>query len=251
MASTSLLSSPADCVSRVKYYMSARVLIQDVAECRDLTSLQALLYMLLFLQVTANISGCYSFVGIALRSAIRMGLHRRLAHSKLTPVEDESRKRAFFVVRQMDTYISAILGFPMMLRHEDIDQALPTEVDDEYITKDAILAPPPGTPSFFQAFNAQARLMEILEKVVRHIYPIKGMEESFRKKEEITNATYVISYGRIREIEQDLQDWYERLPEYWRPAPEGPIEVTRCVSPNRFCALVSFVALTAPVRSHI
>jgi hypothetical protein len=187
--------------------------------------------MLLFLQVTANISGCYSFVGIALRSAIRMGLHRRLPHAGLTPIEDESRKRAFFVIRQMDTYISAILGFPMMLRHEDIDQVLPTEVDDEYITNDAILTPPPGTPSFFQAFNAQARLMEILEKVVRHIYPIKGMEESFRKKEESTNATYVINYGRIREIERDLQEWYDRLPEYWRPSHDGPIEVIRCVPP--------------------
>ncbi|KAB5570709.1 fungal-specific transcription factor domain-containing protein [Coniochaeta sp. 2T2.1] len=218
----------------INYYTSARVLIQDVAECRDLTSLQALLYMLLFLQVTANISGCYSFVGIALRSAIRMGLHRRLPHAKLTPIEDESRKRAFFVIRQMDTYISAILGFPMMLSHEDIDQALPTEVDDEYITKDAILTPPSGTPSFFQAFNAQARLMEILEKVVRHIYPIKGMEESIRKKEESTNATYVINYGRIREIEQDLQDWYDRLPEYWRPSPEGPIEVIRVRTLLRF-----------------
>ncbi|KAH8909980.1 hypothetical protein BR93DRAFT_444523 [Coniochaeta sp. PMI_546] len=218
----------------IKYYTSARVLIQDIAECRDLTSLQALLYMLLFLQVTANISGCYSFVGIALRSAIRMGLHRRLPHAKLTPIEDESRKRVFFVIRQMDTYISAILGFPMMLSHEDIDQALPTEVDDEYITKDAILTPPPGTPSFFEAFNAQARLMEILEKVVRHIYPIKGMEESFRMKDETANATYVINYGRIREIEQDLQDWYDRLPEYWRPSPDGPIEVIRVRTLLRF-----------------
>lgn len=215
--------------SRLKYYTSARVLIQDIAECRDLTSLQALLYMLLFLQVTANISGCYAFVGIALRSAIRMGLHRRLPHAQLTPIEDESRRRAFYVIRQMDTYISAILGFPVMLNRADIDQPLPTEVDDEYITKDAILTPPPGTPSFFEAFNAQARLMEILENVITHIYPIKGLEECVIKKEDgsSTNATYLINYGRIQEIEQNLQDWYDRLPVYWRPSPEGPIEVIR------------------------
>jgi hypothetical protein len=206
--------------------------------------------MLLFLQVTANISGCYAFVGIALRSAIRMGLHRRLPHAKLTPIEDESRKRAFFVIRQMDTYISAILGFPMMLRHEDVDQALPIEVDDEYITNEAILTPPPGTPSFFQAFNAQARLMEILEKVVRHIYPVKGMEESLRKKEESTNATYVINYGRIREIERDLQDWYDRLPEYWRPSPDGPIEVIRCVFTPPFLCRGLFVRLVLGGPSH-
>jgi hypothetical protein len=76
--------------------------------------------------------------------------------------------------------------------------------------------------------------MEILEKVVKHIYPLKGMEECVRKKEESTNATYLINYGRIREIEQNLQDWYDRLPEYWRPNPDGPVEVIRCVSPFSF-----------------
>lgn len=221
----------------LKYHASARVMIQDVAECRDLTSLQALIYMLLFLQVAANISGCYSFTGIALRSAIRMGLHRRLSHSQLTPIEDEQRRRAFYVIRQMDAYISAILGFPIMLNNADIDQPLPTEVDDEYITKETILTPPPGTPSFIQAFNAHSKLMDILGKVVKYIYPIKGMEERVMKRSdgtETTRATYTINYGRIREIEQDLQDWYDRLPAHWRPSNDGPIEVIRVRTLLRF-----------------
>lgn len=225
----------ADMVSsehRLKYYGSARVMLQDVAECRDLTSLQALIYMLLFLQVTANISGCYSFTGIALRSAIRMGLHRRLSHAELTPIEDEQRRRAFYVIRQMDAYISAILGFPIMLSQEDIDQPLPTEVNDEYITKEAIMTPPLGTPSFFQAFNAHVRLMDILGKVIKHIYPIRGMEECVMKRvdgTDTTRATYPIDYSRIREIERDLQDWFDQLPAHWRPSNDGEMEVIRYV----------------------
>jgi hypothetical protein len=72
-----------------------------------------------------------------------------------------------------------------------------------------------------------------LGKVVKHIYPIKGMEERVMKKTdgtETTRATYSINYGRIREIEQDLQDWYDRLPAHWRPSNDGPIEVIRYVS---------------------
>jgi hypothetical protein len=186
--------------------------------------------MLLFLQVTANISGCYSFVGIALRSAIRMGLHRHLTHAKINPIEDETRRRCFYVIRQMDTYISAILGFPMLLSEDEIDQPLPTEVDDEYITKDAILKPPPGKPSVFQACNAHYRLMRILSKVIKHIYPLKGVEECVMNGNR-PNARYMINYAKIREIEQDLQEWYEQLPIYWRPSPEGPIEVIRSVNP--------------------
>ncbi|KAK3375070.1 fungal-specific transcription factor domain-containing protein [Podospora didyma] len=216
----------------LKYYASARLILQDVAECRDMTSLQALVFMILFLQSTSNISGCYAFLGIALRSALRMGLHRHLSHERITPIEDETRRRVFHVVRHLDTYVSAILGFPLLLHDEDIDQPAPTEVDDEYITKDAILTPPPGTPSFFQAFNAHNKLMVILSNVVKHIYPLKGIEECVNG--ERPNATYMISYARIKDIERELQEWQEQLPEYWRPSPEGPIEVIRVRTLLRF-----------------
>lgn len=192
-----------------------------------MTSLQGLLYMILFLQATSNMSGCYAFLGIALRSSLRMGLHRHLSHAKMTPIEDETRRRTFHTIRQMDFYVSAILGFPLLLQDEDVDQPLPTEVDDEYITKDAILTPLPGTPSYFQAFNAHIRLMRILARVVKEIYPLKRMGEPINPDR--PNATFMISYSRIQEIERELQEWYEQLPTHWRPNPDGPIEVVRYV----------------------
>ncbi len=218
--------------------------LQDIAECRDMTSLQALIFLILFLQASSNVSGCYAYLGIALRTALRMGLHRHLPHARITPIEDETRRRVFHVVRQMDTYISATLGFPMMLSEDDIDQPMPTEIDDEYITKDAIIEPPSGTPSVFQAFNAQCRLMTILAKVVKYIYPLKGVEECIMNGHR-PNATYLISYARIKEIEQDLQSWQEQLPPYWRPGQEESIEVMRCVDPS---ALLSFTCCqTSPL----
>ncbi len=210
------------------YYTNARHLLQDITECRDLVSLQALLFMILFLQASSNLGACYSFVGIALRAALRMGLHRHIPHAKLTPIEHETRRRVFYVVRQMDTYISALLGFPILLNDEDIDQPLPTEVDDEYITKEAIMKPPAGTPSFFEAFNAHLRLMGILAKVIKHIYPRKGIEDCVLQGDR-ANTTYMISYPKIKEIECELHDWYEKLPAHWRPNPEGPVEYVRYV----------------------
>lgn len=188
-------------------------------------SLQALVYMILFLQATSNISDCYAFLGIALRSCLRMGLHRHLAHHKITPIEDETRRRVFHVIRQMDFYVSAILGFPLLLHDEDVDQPLPTEVDDEYITKEAIRMPPPGTPSFFQAFNAHNRLMRILAKVVKDIYPLRGMEDDVKGQRQ--DRTFMISYSRVQAIEAELQEWQTRLPDFWRPSHDGPIEVIR------------------------
>jgi hypothetical protein len=210
---------------RVQYYTSARLILQDVAECRDMASLQALVYTILFLQATSNISDCYAFLGIALRSCLRMGLHRHLAHDKITPIEDETRRRVFHVVRQMDFYVSAILGFPLLLHDEDVDQPLPTEVDDEYITKETIHMPPPGTPSFFQAFNAHNKLMRILAKVVKDIYPLRAVEEGLEGQQ--PNSTFMINYSLVQAIEEELQDWQSHLPDYWRPSHDGPIEVVR------------------------
>lgn len=217
----------------LKYYTSARYLLQDITDCRDLTSLQALLFMILFIQSISNLSTCYGFVGIALRSALRMGLHRNLPHSGETAIDAECRRRVFSVCRQLDIYVSALLGFPMLLNEEDIDQPLPTPVDDEFITKAGIMSVPPGTTSFFEAFNAHARLMDILSKVIKYVYPLKGIEQSVAEAGQMS-PSYVISYARVKELEAALQEWNEALPIAWRPDSEGPEEVVRVRNLLRF-----------------
>lgn len=154
-----------------------------------------------------------------------MGLHRHLPQANFTPLVTEVRRRIFYFIRQLDIYCSALLGFPILLHDEDVDQKLPTEIDDEYITDEGIQKPPTGAPgSFLQAFNAHSRLMGILMKVVKHIYPLRGIEACGANS---SNATYTIEYRYIKEIENDLQVWHEQLPQQWRPSPDGPIEVMR------------------------
>ncbi|KXH40974.1 fungal specific transcription factor [Colletotrichum nymphaeae SA-01] len=234
----------------MKYYGTARRILQDITECRDLTSLQALLFMILFLQATSNLSGCYAFVGIALRSALRIGLHRYLKHEKISIIEQEVRKRVFWVIRQMDIYVSAMLGFPLMLNADDIDQPYPSEIDDEYITNDGILTPPPGTFSFFEAFNAHTRLMEILAKILKFVYPLKGLGQSVMKGDK-PGATYLISYANIKRIEAELQEWYEVLPAQWRPRPDGPVEVIRVRHLLRFAYAHVQLVLYRPFLHYV
>jgi hypothetical protein len=187
--------------------------------------------MILFIQSISNLSTCYGFVGIALRSALRMGLHRDLPSIQADAIVTETRRRVFYVCRQMDTYVSALLGFPLLLNEDDIDQPLPTAVDDQFITAHGILDPPIGTPSFFEAFNAHVKLMDILGKVVKHIYPLKGVELNATEGagKEPANSSYMISYAKVKEMEEELQQWNEALPLAWRPNPEGPEEVVRYV----------------------
>lgn len=179
--------------------------------------------MILFLQSTANLSTCYSYIGIALRSALRMGMHRKVMFN-FDPIERETRRRTFWVIRKMDTYVSALLGFPHMLSSDDIDQELPIEVDDEYITEREILPMPPGKLSVYAASNAHTRLMTILAKVITYIYPVKGLEKSVQPS---AKSFYVVSYAKIKEIEQDLSQWSDSLPMGLRPDGDGDPQLVR------------------------
>jgi hypothetical protein len=198
-----------------KYFRISRQLL-DIADCRNLTSLQAIIYMIFFLQCSAKLSTCYSYIGVALRSALRMGLHRSF-RGNFNLIEAEERKRAFWVAKKMDTYVGAILGLPHSLQDEDIDQELPLEVDDEYITETEILPMPENEISIQAAGNAHTKLNFILAKIVRVVYPIKGHSS---KTGGIPNS-YSVSYAKIREIEKDLQDWMDRLPMTLRPGGEA------------------------------
>lgn len=111
-----------------------------------------------------------------------------------------------------------------MLSSEDIDQEYPLEVDDEYITKDGILPMTVGKISVFTASNAHSRLMVILAKVIRYIYPVKGLEQSLQGS---SSNGYVVSHAKIKEIEGDLVQWLEKLPMALRPDADNSVEIVR------------------------
>lgn len=205
---------------RFQYFKAGRQLL-DITDCRDLTSLQAICFMVLFLQSSAKLSTCYSYVGIALRAALRLGLHRSVT-ANFNPIERELRKRVFWVIRKMDVYVSTLLGLPQMLNDEDIDQEYPLDVDDEFITAEGILPMPPGRTSRMAGPNAHTRLVDIIVKVVKYIYPVKNAKH--RSKDD---QTYMVSHSKIREIERDLQAWMEALPPALRPGEEAPPELER------------------------
>jgi hypothetical protein len=206
--------------TRFKYFRASRQLL-DIADCRDLTSLQAIIFMIQFLQSSAKLSTCYAYVGVALRAALRMGLHRSFNYN-FNPIEAETRKRVFWVIRKLDTYVGAMLGLPTFLRDEDVDQDWPTEVDDEYITETEIKPMPKGQISLIAGANAHTQIVQILAKICTHVYPLKGA-----KSEDKGSVTYSVSYSKIREIEQDMQRWLDQLPMVLKPGGEAPPALTR------------------------
>ncbi|KAF7716872.1 Activator of stress genes 1 [Penicillium ucsense] len=203
-----------------QFFKAGRQLL-DITDCRDLTALQAICFMVLFLQSSAKLSTCYSYIGIALRSALRLGLHRTVA-ADFNPMERELRKRIFWVIRKMDVYVSTMLGLPMMLNDDDIDQEYPLDVDGEFITPEGILQMPTDYTPLMAGCNAHTRLCNVVLKVVKYIYPVKNVGRKSK-----SDQRYMVSHSKIREIERDLQNWMEELPPALRPGTEVSPQLER------------------------
>jgi len=212
-------------VFSTKYFLAGREMI-ELTDCRTIPTLQAIILMAIFLQSSTKMSTCYSYVGIALCAAVRMGLHRSM-NLNLNPIEREVRKRIFWVIRKMDTYVTALLGLPKGIADEDIDQEMPLDVDDEYITETEIKEQPAGTVPIMTVVNSHTRLLSIMAKVVKAIYPLKQGCAS-------GNGGYAVSFASIREIENDLRKWNDALPGGLAPDELSPPSYRKCVSVSPF-----------------
>ncbi|KAL8995339.1 MAG: hypothetical protein Q9169_004914 [Polycauliona sp. 2 TL-2023] len=117
-------------------------------------------------------------------------------------------------------YLRALLGLPICLDDKDIDQELPLEVDDDYITEHGVLPMPTGKTSTIAAFNAHAKLVALLAKTIRYVYPLHTMRNK-------SQHAYLVSHSKIREIERDMLRWMEDLPMALRQGGEASAELIR------------------------
>jgi hypothetical protein len=196
-----------------------------ITECRDLWSLQALLFMIIFLQSSAKMSTCHSYISAAIAASLQMGLHRCELEA-VNPIERETRKRIFWTIRTMETYIVAILGLPRTVSDDDIDQEMPLEIDDQYITKEGVLPMPDGQISMITGFNAHTKLVQILGEIITDVYPTKRMHKGATEK----SRAYVVCDTKVRKVEKDLQHWARNLPMQLRPGADSPQELLRYLS---------------------
>lgn len=185
-----------------KYFAKSKQL-QDIDRCSDLTSLQALLFKNMFVLAICRGHICYTHITMSLTIALRMGLHRSVQVNQ-DLVAFEIGKRIFWALRMLLNEISANCGLPKLLDDRDIDQRLPTEVNDAYIRKTQILPQPHDEVCHMAGGNSYRRLHQIRDQAAQTLYPATSL--SARKYS--YNATIEV----IHTVERELEDWYRALP---------------------------------------
>lgn len=108
-----------------------------------------------------------------------------------------------------------------MIRMRDCDVGEPQPVDDEYITKDGIGTPPPGTECRLAAFICSLRILVVLESVL-DIPPPRHVEMG--SSPFLVRAAAVLArrkgFVELREEEALLDEIHRSIPPFWAHSPE-------------------------------
>lgn len=149
-----------------------------------LESAQARLIQVLYLLMSSRFNQAWYAFGHALQVLSALGLHRREDRKRPSPayrrdyIEEQCRKRTFWVAYTLDKYLGVIFGRPRHYHDDDIDQDFPDAVNDEDMT-------PTGPKEsdndcHIESLISHAKLAQIAERISREVYSIKLIPDEER-----------------------------------------------------------------------
>lgn len=156
----------------VRYFLAAHQLLSREQGAIRLASIQARLLQCLWLLSESRINHCWNLFGTAARLAYAIGLHRKRHADRIDRVEVECRRRTFWSAYALDNYLSMALGRPRTFHDDDIDQELPSCVDDHQIHGDNISPGSTHGQSVMLGPVAYAKMSRILSMILRNVYSI-------------------------------------------------------------------------------
>ncbi|CAG8591345.1 13302_t:CDS:2 [Acaulospora morrowiae] len=172
-----------------EYFNRAKELLKDEFDNATLTTIQALILLAGHQQGAKN-STMWLYIGLAIRLAQDMGLHRDSSKWNLDERQSEIRKRIWWACFLGDRLISAALGRPLAINDADCDVGLPVV---------GIIADDPAHS--VEGFIQSIKIIAILGKVLSHIYGIKAKRT--------INGNYD---SVLADLDAELNEWHENLP---------------------------------------
>ncbi|KAF2734740.1 hypothetical protein EJ04DRAFT_564019 [Polyplosphaeria fusca] len=159
-----------------RYYFAAEHQLSKERGAVSLTSVQARLGQCFYLLTQSRINHCWSLFGTTAHLMFAIGLNRGRRsepNSSIDHVEQESRRRAFWSAYSLDKYLAAALGRPRTFKDEDIDQELPTIVNDSDLHPSFMDPLASRAQSLMMAPIEHIKLSRIISLVLRDLYPIR------------------------------------------------------------------------------
>jgi len=118
-----------------------------MCEARSIENIEAMVLLVVYHLRTASSHGMWYMIGLAMRTAIDLGLHRKANEINMDPFTTQMRRRLFWVVYYLERVVSMSLGRPFSISDRHIDLDLPLDVDDDIQDPALLTAPQPQQPS--------------------------------------------------------------------------------------------------------
>ncbi|KAJ4204310.1 hypothetical protein NW767_004502 [Fusarium falciforme] len=153
-----------------RFYTMATALLDGVIDQPSLQSLQGLVIMQIYLQLSGRYSTASHISGVATRLAQTLGLHRHSHRFKFDPLETELRRRTWWCQYSLDAFSSAYHGMPRLIRDQDVDTDLPTSVDHDLLSRTHVEFPLPGERSQVDTAISLFKLARIIGRTLEDLY---------------------------------------------------------------------------------
>jgi hypothetical protein len=150
---------------------------------------------------------CYLIIGLTVRLAMRMGLHRDSDNIRgnITPCQGEFRRRIWHFLVQMDLLVSFHIGLPSMVQAIRSDTRVPLNLRDQDLDEDITKLPPSRPETEITGMSyilAKGRIARIFGTVV-----------------EQANLLTLPHHDEVMALDQELHQAFAAVPPLLRVIP--------------------------------
>jgi hypothetical protein len=198
-------------------YVAAEHYLEMALAADGIAPIQAILCCAMYSMRSATGASVWTLSGIALRYCTELGLNRNLswAVERLDLLQQELRKRAFWVSYNLDRMSAVSLGRPVGIPDNDIDIGFPADCNDEDITPSGFLSEPRThhlqASTTMSAAVHHLRLRRIWGDITTHFYAAKVQQTPRSPDNQIADNIY-----------ENLKTWFEECPKpILRPEEQG------------------------------
>ncbi|KAF4550229.1 Fungal specific transcription factor domain-containing protein 24 [Elsinoe fawcettii] len=135
-------SSKGEILLDLQLSVESALMDAKYASTGELQVLQALVMYILAMRNRARPAECFSLMGIAVRIAQRLGIHRDGGELGLPPCKAEERRRTWWQMQYMEIMISQLLGCISVTLYCNWDAKIPANLDDHEIRPEMKDLPP-------------------------------------------------------------------------------------------------------------
>ncbi|KAE8306606.1 fungal-specific transcription factor domain-containing protein [Aspergillus transmontanensis] len=187
----------------ITFYQEARGHLQRVSvfETGNLTLVQALLLLSNYAQKRNKPNTGWNFLGLAVRMAMSLGLHKEFPGWKISLLQKEMRRRLWWGVFIFDSGAAKTFGRPILLPEESVMDAKPVlNIQDDALTASTTTLPPEvNGPTIYSGMIAQARFHLLTNSVYQRLI-----------------STPPLTPEETRSLQKPLEEWYNGLPDYFK-----------------------------------